>query len=87
MWFTQFSGCFNVIFSYGIGILAPNIVDPGIKNYQCAHNLIIAHGKAYRMYEEEFKERQQGILKICKFIKKFLISQNQKTIFTAFSSF
>lgn len=45
---------------YGIGILAPNIVDPGVKNYQCGHNLIIAHGKAYRMYDQKFREKQKG---------------------------
>lgn len=35
-------------------------MDPGVKNYQCGHNLIIAHGKAYRMYNEEFREEQKG---------------------------
>ncbi|CAH1131159.1 unnamed protein product [Ceutorhynchus assimilis] len=45
---------------YGIGILAPYIVGPGVKNYQCGHNLLIAHGKAYRMYENEFKGKQGG---------------------------
>ncbi|KAF7267972.1 hypothetical protein GWI33_018848 [Rhynchophorus ferrugineus] len=45
---------------YGTGALAPNIVSPGIKDYICGHNLIIAHGKAYRMYEQEFKNKQNG---------------------------
>ncbi|XP_050312548.1 myrosinase 1-like [Anthonomus grandis grandis] len=45
---------------YGTGALAPNIYSPGVKDYQCAHNLIIAHGKAYRMYEKEFKAKQNG---------------------------
>ncbi|CAG9769230.1 unnamed protein product [Ceutorhynchus assimilis] len=47
-------------FGYGAGVLAPYISSPGIKDYQCSHNLIIAHGKAYRMWEREFKEKQGG---------------------------
>jgi len=47
-------------FRYGTGALAPNVVSPGVKDYICSHNLIIAHGKAYRLYEQEFKERQNG---------------------------
>ncbi|KAL1497175.1 hypothetical protein ABEB36_008175 [Hypothenemus hampei] len=45
---------------YGSGVLAPNIVSLGIKNYICGHNLIIAHGKAYRLYDKEFRAKQQG---------------------------
>ncbi|ENN80860.1 hypothetical protein YQE_02726, partial [Dendroctonus ponderosae] len=45
---------------YGTGALASNIESPGVKDYICAHNLIIAHGKAYRLYEREFKESQGG---------------------------
>ncbi|XP_021353931.1 lactase-phlorizin hydrolase-like, partial [Mizuhopecten yessoensis] len=45
---------------YGQGIKAPGIVSPGDKVYIAAHNLIRAHGKAYRLYEKEFKNTQQG---------------------------
>ncbi|XP_069134731.1 LOW QUALITY PROTEIN: lactase/phlorizin hydrolase-like [Argopecten irradians] len=45
---------------YGQGTKAPGIVSPGDKVYIAAHNLIRAHGKAYRVYEQEFKQVQQG---------------------------
>ncbi|XP_021358662.1 lactase-phlorizin hydrolase-like, partial [Mizuhopecten yessoensis] len=45
---------------YGQGIKAPGIVSPGDKVYIAAHNLIRAHGKAYRVYENEFKHTQHG---------------------------
>ncbi|XP_060524552.1 myrosinase 1-like [Cylas formicarius] len=32
----------------------------GVKEYQCAHNLIKAHAAAYRNYEENYKPTQQG---------------------------
>lgn len=28
--------------------------------YVAAHNMLLAHGKAYRMYEKEFKKIQNG---------------------------
>lgn len=28
--------------------------------YQCGHTIIKAHGLAYRIYETEFKDQQQG---------------------------
>ncbi|XP_033746871.1 LOW QUALITY PROTEIN: uncharacterized protein LOC117332095 [Pecten maximus] len=45
---------------YGQGYKAPGIVSPGDKVYIAAHNLIRAHGKAYRVYENEFKQKQHG---------------------------
>ena len=33
---------------------------PGILEYKAAHNLIRAHAKAYRVYQNEFAESQQG---------------------------
>lgn len=26
----------------------------------CGHNVLVAHGRVYRMYEEEFKKKQNG---------------------------
>ncbi|XP_060064598.1 uncharacterized protein LOC132544951 [Ylistrum balloti] len=45
---------------YGQGIKAPGLVSPGDGVYVAAHNLIRAHGKAYRVYEKEFKQIQHG---------------------------
>lgn len=33
---------------------------PGTFTYQAGHNLILAHARAYRLYESEFKPIQQG---------------------------
>jgi hypothetical protein len=35
---------------------------PGTYTYQSGHNLILAHARAYRLYESEFKPTQQGSL-------------------------
>jgi beta-glucosidase len=45
---------------YAYGSNAPGIVDPAEKPYQCAHTIIKSHGLAYRIYENEFKQQQQG---------------------------
>ena len=37
---------------------------PGILEYKAAHNLIRAHAKAYRVYQNEFAESQQGKRKL-----------------------
>ena len=38
---------------------------PGTYTYQTGHNLILAHARAYRLYEKEFKPIQNGI--VCPF--------------------
>ncbi|XP_046643173.1 cytosolic beta-glucosidase-like [Daphnia pulicaria] len=45
---------------YGSGINAPGKYGPGTYTYQSGHNLILAHARAYRLYESEFKPTQQG---------------------------
>ena len=40
--------------------MAPGMKGPGILEYKAAHNLIRAHAKAYRVYQNEFAESQQG---------------------------
>lgn len=44
---------------YG-GSMAPSLESSGIAHYQCAHNLLIAHAKAYHLYNEEYRSIQQG---------------------------
>ncbi|KAJ0171329.1 hypothetical protein K1T71_012879 [Dendrolimus kikuchii] len=46
--------------SYNYGILAPGIKDPDIANYICIKNLILAHSKAWRIYDEEFRPKYHG---------------------------
>ena len=46
---------------YGTGYNAPGINDGvGTKAYVAAHNAIRAHAYAYRVYEAELKQEQQG---------------------------
>ena len=44
------------------GDMAPGMKGPGILEYKVAHNLIRSHAKAYRVYQNEFAETQQGIV-------------------------
>jgi lactase-phlorizin hydrolase len=45
---------------YGSGINAPGRYGPGTFTYTAGHNLILAHARAYRLYEKEFKATQGG---------------------------
>ncbi|CAG7820309.1 unnamed protein product [Allacma fusca] len=47
-------------FGYGSGAHAPGLIQPAEGPYQCAHTVIKAHGLAYRIYETEFRKKQQG---------------------------
>ncbi|CAG0894932.1 unnamed protein product [Darwinula stevensoni] len=49
-------------FGYGDGHHAPGHSDaPGEKTYQAGHNILLAHAKTYRMYQEEFFASQGGM--------------------------
>nr|CAH7754423.1 unnamed protein product [Callosobruchus chinensis] len=45
---------------YGTGGFAPGIQKPGVGNYQCAKNVLLAHAKAYHIYDKEFRQKNQG---------------------------
>ncbi|CAG5040665.1 unnamed protein product [Parnassius apollo] len=47
-------------FVYNSGIMAPPIKDPGFANYLCAKFILLAHAKAWRIYDEEFKPMYNG---------------------------
>jgi len=46
---------------YGSGDMAPGIVGRGTYSYIAAHNQIRAHGRAYRLYESQYKPTQGGV--------------------------
>lgn len=46
--------------SYGLGIDAPAIHSPGIGEYLCGKTVLLAHAKAYRLYDTVFRTKQQG---------------------------
>lgn len=45
---------------YELGSMAPGLTGKGNRIYIVGHNLIMAHAKAYRIYEKEFKAQQKG---------------------------
>lgn len=52
-----------------IPIFPPNVGISGISTYICGKNIILAHAKAYRLYEREYKTSYRGT-----FLFFFLIS-------------
>nr|AEW46881.1 seminal fluid protein CSSFP031 [Chilo suppressalis] len=49
---------------YGDTTMAPALNIKGIGEYLCAKNLLVAHAKVYRIYEEEFKPKYGGLIGI-----------------------
>ncbi|KAK9687269.1 Glycosyl hydrolase family 1 [Popillia japonica] len=47
---------------YSNGALAPGYTQLGIGNYMCGRTLLIAHAKAYRLYEKKYKQLQKGLV-------------------------
>ncbi|KAJ8973913.1 hypothetical protein NQ317_000458 [Molorchus minor] len=45
---------------YGLGEKAPAIKSPGDGEYKCGHTIIKAHAKAYNIYQDRYREKQQG---------------------------
>ena len=48
------------IIGYGTGEHAPGIKGIGTDVYEAGHNLIKAHAMAYKIYDEEFRQKQNG---------------------------
>lgn len=46
-------------FGYGMGILAPAIVSAEAE-FLCTHHILLAHANVYHMYNETYKQIQQG---------------------------
>ncbi|XP_048484016.1 myrosinase 1 [Plutella xylostella] len=49
---------------YGLGLVAPLIKEPEVGKYMCIKNIMMAHAKAYRVYEREFKHLFNGKLSL-----------------------
>lgn len=45
---------------YGVGSGAPSYNSNGIGDYMCGRTLLIAHAKAYHLYNKEFRSEQKG---------------------------
>nr|CAH7744350.1 unnamed protein product [Callosobruchus chinensis] len=46
--------------TYGYGFGAPHVSSPGIGEYLCGRTALLAHARAYRAYEREFRKTQGG---------------------------
>lgn len=45
---------------YDSGYISPQNLHPGTGGYKCAHNVLRAHAKVYRLYEQKYKPTQNG---------------------------
>ena len=45
---------------YGVAAFAPNHYDPAEGQYLAGHTIIKSHSRAYRLYDEIFREVQNG---------------------------
>ncbi|XP_060802158.1 myrosinase 1 isoform X1 [Amyelois transitella] len=49
---------------YGDVTMAPRLNIKGVADYMCAKNLLLAHARAYHIYNDEFRETQNGTIGI-----------------------
>lgn len=49
-------------YGYGDTILAPALNSTGVAEYMCSKNLLLAHAKAYHIYDKEFRAQQKGLI-------------------------
>ncbi|XP_075986680.1 myrosinase 1-like [Anticarsia gemmatalis] len=49
------------VFGYGTFRFAPNIVSRGIGDYMAIKNLLLAHARAWHLYDKEYRDKQKGI--------------------------
>lgn len=49
---------------YSEGTFPPFIRNPGVGGYECAHTILLAHGRAFRVYDQEFRGSQNGRVSI-----------------------
>ncbi|CAH2104413.1 unnamed protein product [Euphydryas editha] len=53
---------------YGTGGLAPMYNISGYAEYLCYKNILLAHAKAYHLYNDEYRSKQGGIIGIVTFV-------------------
>lgn len=60
MWIT-INEPLHITYGYGDTMVLPALDQHGTADYIVGHNLLLAHAKAYRLYEKKFKAQQNGI--------------------------
>lgn len=48
------------VFGYGSKRFAPNIVSPGIGDYMAVKNVLLAHARAWHLYDKQYRGKQKG---------------------------
>ncbi|XP_070575129.1 cytosolic beta-glucosidase-like [Ptychodera flava] len=51
-----------VLFGHEYGLIAPNLKLPSQRSFNIAHNLILAHARAWKRYHERYGQEQQGLV-------------------------
>ncbi|CAH2097432.1 unnamed protein product [Euphydryas editha] len=51
--------------AYNFGSHAPGVLSPGVGNYLCNKNALLAHAKAWRIYDKEFRHKFNGKVSYC----------------------
>ncbi|CAH2070760.1 unnamed protein product, partial [Iphiclides podalirius] len=59
-WLTVNEPWVHCYLGYGSALHAPQVKSPGVGYYECGRNMLLAHAKAYRIYDEEFRPSQGG---------------------------
>ncbi|XP_069695524.1 myrosinase 1-like isoform X1 [Periplaneta americana] len=55
----------TIVFGYCLAVgMAPNVLTPGHGQYLAMHTLLLSHARAYKLYNREFREKQQGKIAI-----------------------
>ncbi|XP_059049865.1 lactase/phlorizin hydrolase-like [Achroia grisella] len=64
IWITFNEPLIICYFGYGSDKMAPRLNFTGIAEYMCTKNILMAHAKAYHIYNEEFKPSLGGVIGI-----------------------
>ncbi|CAH2097439.1 unnamed protein product [Euphydryas editha] len=63
-WITINEGVVICDFGYNSGVLAPNIKETIFAPYLCNKHVLLAHAKAYRIFDKEFRPKYEGRISI-----------------------
>ncbi|XP_072400061.1 myrosinase 1-like [Diabrotica undecimpunctata] len=63
---------------YASGLVPPLIRSEGIKEYVCVYHLLLAHARAWHVYDEEFRQKQRGKISIVLNTHSFLPATNSE---------
>lgn len=60
VWFTINEPQIVCDYAYNTGLIAPGLKSPEYGTYICNKVILLAHAKAYRIYDEEFRAEYHG---------------------------